>query len=159
MKILSGDSLYRVAFLSDETLVREETVRVRIEVAIDVAVSTRAIDRDAELRASDVKMASRWFTKMPASAITIPEDAIGKKLTCPVRPNCELTRNMLKTPVLVKKGRTVRIVLESGPMSVNTMGISEEDGGRDDVIKVRNLSSSKTIYARIIDSSMVKVDF
>ncbi len=154
-----GDTAFKVLFFKDDTLIREEPVRVRMEVMLAIPVSTRALERDTEIRNEDIKIVGRWFTRMPYSAITDPAEVIGKRAASSIRPNCEITRSMVKNSVLVARGKIVRIVLESGPMRILSVGLAEENGGRNDVIRVRNTSSSKMVYARVIDYSVVKVEF
>jgi flagella basal body P-ring formation protein FlgA len=60
---------------------------------------------------------------------------------------------------MIKRGNVVRIVFDSDDFNITTVGISEEDGAIDKVIKVRNISSNKTIYARVTGNSLVKVEF
>lgn len=154
-----GDTVFKVLFFRDDTLIREEPVRVRIEVQFDMPVSARAIERDAEIRKEDIKIVGRWLTRPPSNSITDPAEIIGKRAAAVIRPNCEISRGMVKNSILVKRGKIVRIVLEDGPMKVLSVGLAEEDGGRNDVIRVRNTSSHKTVYARVIENSLVKVEF
>ena len=53
----------------------------------------------------------------------------------------------------------VQVILESGAINITTMGLSEEDGAEGSFVRVRNVSSNKIIYARVIGDSRVKVDF
>lgn len=154
-----GDTAFKVLFFRDDTLIREEPVRVRIEVMLDMPVANRALERDTEIRKEDIKIVSRWFTRMPYRAITDPAEVVGKRAASSIRPNCEITRSMVKNSVLVARGKIVRIVLENGPMRILSVGLAEENGGRNDVIRVRNTSSNRTVYARVIDYSVVKVEF
>ena len=87
------------------------------------------------------------------------EEATGKIMAVSIRPNTEITRNMLKELMPVKKGKMVHIILDNGAMKIMAMGLSEEDGAEGAIVKVRNITSSKTIYARVIGQSKVKVDF
>jgi flagella basal body P-ring formation protein FlgA len=66
---------------------------------------------------------------------------------------------MLKSVKTIKRGKLVKVVLESGPMSIMTFGLCEEDGSRGDFIKVRNTSSNKSIYARVVDDSSVMIEY
>jgi flagella basal body P-ring formation protein FlgA len=154
-----GETVLKVLFFKDDALIREELVRVRIEVMLDVAVAVRAIERDAEIRKEDIKVAGRWFTRMPSNTVTDPADIVGKRAAVSIRPNCEISRSMVKNSILVARGRMVRIILENGPLRIVSMGLAEESGGRNDMIRVRNTSSQKTMYARVIDNSLVKVEF
>jgi flagella basal body P-ring formation protein FlgA len=44
-------------------------------------------------------------------------------------------------------------------MKITTTGLSEEDGAEGSTIKVRNLTSNKIIYARVIGDAKVRIDF
>ena len=155
----AGNSFFTVNLYEDDALLRQETVRVKIEVFRDVALSVRALERGREIGREDVRFESRWFTDVPANAVTDFSDFVGKQLTTSVRPNCQITKNMLKSYPLVRRGKMVRVVLESGKMTILTVGLPEEDGSRNDVVRVKNLSSNKVIYARVVEDNTVRVDF
>ena len=154
-----GDSTFTLAVYDDGTLLREMPVRVRMEVALDVAISVKYLKRDSEIGYGDVKLVRKWFNQMPLHVVTQTEDAVGKYLYSDVRPNTEIKRNMLRSVKTIKRGKVVKIVLESGPMTVMTFGLCEEDGNRGDFIKVRNISSNKTVFARIVDDSSVRIEY
>jgi len=154
-----GDSTFTVGIYDDGTLVREESVRVRMEVAMAVVVSAKILPRDVEINADDVKFVRKWFNQNPANIVTQMDDVIGKHPYSDIRQNIEIKRNMLKSVKTIKRGKMVKIVLENGPMMIVTFGLSEEDGSRGDFIKVKNISSNKIVYAKVIDDSSVRVDF
>jgi flagella basal body P-ring formation protein FlgA len=154
-----GDSTFTVGIYDDGTLVREEPVRVRMEVAMDVVVSAKFLPRDTEISADDVKLVRKWFNQNPANIVAQMEDVIGKHPYSDIRQNMEIKRNMLKAVRTIRRGKMVKIVLESGPLTIVTFGLSEEDGSRGDFIKVKNISSNKVVYAKVIDDSSVRVDF
>jgi len=154
-----GDSTFIVAIYDDGTLIREIPVRVRMEAAIGVVISTKYLQRDSEIGYGDVKLVRKWFSRMPAHVVTQIEDAVGKQLYSDVKQNTEIKRNMLKSVKTIRRGKMVKIVLENGPMTIMTFGLCEEDGSRGDFIKVRNTSSNKTVYARVVDDSSVRIEF
>jgi len=154
-----GDSTFTVVVSDEGTLMREIPVRVRMEVAIDVVVSAKYLHRDSEIGHGDIKLVRKWFTQMPVHVVTNIDDAAGKRLYSDVMQNSEIKRNMLKSIKTIKRGKIVKVVLESGPMTIMTFGLCEEDGSRGDFIRVRNTSSNKTIYARIVDDSSVMIEY
>lgn len=154
-----GDSTFTVVIYDERTLLKEIPVRVRMEVAIDVVVSTKYLHRDSEIGYGDIKLVRKLFTQTPVHAVTQMEDAVGKRLYSDVMQNSEIKRNMLKSVKTIKRGKIVKVMLESGPMTIMTFGLCEEDGSRGDFIKVRNTSSNKTIYARVVDDSSVMVEY
>jgi len=154
-----GDSVFTVAMYDDGSLVREESIRVRMEVAMGVVMSAKFLPRDTEIGADDVKLVRKWFSQSPANNLMQIEDAVGKHPHSDIRQNTEIKRNMLKSVRTIKRGKMVRIVVENGPLTIVTVGLSEEDGSRGDFIRVRNISSNKTVYAKVIDDSSVRVDY
>jgi flagellar basal body P-ring formation protein FlgA len=154
-----GDANYVIKYYSGRKLVKEETVRVGIEVLTDVVVSKRELVKNREITGEDVCVQKKWLKRIPANVVTVLSDIVGKTLAFNVRPNSEITKNSIRTPLLIKRGNIVRIVFDNNLFSIATVGISEEDGARDKVIKVKNLSSNKIIYARVTGDSLVKVEF
>ena len=154
-----GDSTFTVGIYDDGALIRDESVRVRMEVAMDVVVSTRFLPRDAEISADDVKLAKKWFSQSPTNILTDVEDVVGKHSYSDIRQNVEIKRNMLKSVKTIKRGKMVKMVLENGPMMIVTFGLSEEDGSRGEFIKVKNISSNRIVHAKVIDDSSVRIDF
>lgn len=104
-------------------------------------------------------MVKRWVREIPLNSVASPEEAIGKRICTGVPPHREITTNMLKDTVMIKKGKMVRIMLDNGLMIISSTGVAEENGAYGATIKVKNASSHKTILARVEGDSLVQVDF
>ena len=65
----------------------------------------------------------------------------------------------IELPPLVKSGDIVKIVIESDGFKITTLGKAKQKGRRGEMIKVINVDSRKAIYARVLDSTCVKVDY
>jgi flagella basal body P-ring formation protein FlgA len=154
-----GRTSFVVRLGKGDTFIREETVRVRIEVLTDVVVTTNGINRDAIIDPNDVTVKKKWLDTASSGVLSDINEVGGKKAAVRINAGTEITKHMLRSVPVVKKGEVVRIVLESGPMMISAMGLCEEDGGRGDLIRVQNTSSKKTIFARVMGASLVKVDF
>ena len=154
-----GDTSFAVRIFQNDVFFKEETVRVRIEVLREFVVSANNLGRDTLITTNDISLQKKWVRTIPINAISALEDAAGKIMCVSIRPNTEITRNMLKELMPVKKGKMVHIILDSGVMKIVAVGLSEEDGAEGSIVKVRNIASSKIIYARVIGQSKVKVDF
>jgi flagella basal body P-ring formation protein FlgA len=154
-----GDTSFTVRIFQNAVLFKEETVRVKIEVLREFVVSNNNLGRDNIITNNDISLQKKWVRSIPLNAISTLEEAIGKIIAVSIRPNTEITRNMLKEVMPVKKGKMVHIVLDNGVMKIMAMGLSEEDGAEGAIVKVRNITSSKIIYARVIGQAKVKVDF
>ncbi len=154
-----GNSSFTVRCYENGTFLNGKTVRARIEVAMDVVVSAKSLCRNVKIERGDVRLVKRWFNRLPSNVISSPDAVVGMKLRTNVKPNTEITGNMVRSIPMVKRGKPVRIVFESGLMRITTIGLSEQDGIHGELIKVRNVSSKKMIYARVMDNSLVKVEF
>jgi flagella basal body P-ring formation protein FlgA len=140
-------------------LVREETVRARVEVLQEVVVAARSLPRDATLTEDDVRLASRWVRELPVRAATSTADVVGKRLGVALPTAGEIQRGMLREVILVKRGKAVRIELDEGGLHISALGTSEEDGAQGALIKVRNSSSNRTLWARVVAPAAVRVEF
>ncbi len=155
-----GYSNFTIRFYSENVFLGEKTVRVKIEVLRNMVVSTRYLARGTNISKDDVKVVKRWFDRVSPEVITDINDVLGKRLCTTIRqPNAVITRNMLRKPVMIKRGKLVRIVLEKGPLTITTIGLSEQDGSQGDIIRVKNIASKNIIYARVKAPSLVQVDF
>lgn len=154
-----GNSSFIVRCYENGTFLNGKTVRARIEVAMDIVVSAKSLRRNVKIERADVKLVKRWFNRLPSNIISNPDAVVGMKLRTNVKPNAEIAGNMVRSIPVVKRGKPVRIVFENGPMRITTIGLSEQDGMHGELIKVRNVSSRKMIYARVMGNSLVKVGF
>lgn len=154
-----GDAMFAVRFYSNGDPVREENIRILIEVERDVVISDKVLSRDMEIRSDDVRLVKKWYSRIPLNTLSELGDVVGKKMSTTIRPKVEITRNMIKEPAVVKRGSMVKVILDNGTMQITTVGLSEEDGTRGSIIRVRNMTSKKTIFARVLGESLVGVEY
>jgi len=154
-----GDTYFVVKLYNKGIMFKEESIRVRIEILHEFVVSVKNLGRDSVISAHDISVQKKWVRSIPLNSVSGMDEVVGKLLLVSIRPNTELSRNMFKEVTAVKRGKMVQIVLDSGAINITTMGLSEEDGAEGSFVKVRNITSNKIIYARVIGESKVKVDF
>ncbi len=154
-----GDTSFNVRLLANNKLVKEESIRVRIEVLRDFVVSQKSIVPGQIISMDDVAVQKKWVRRIPLNSMSDTEEVIGKTIVANIRPNTLINRNMLREVMPVKKGKMVQVVLDNGVMRMLMNGVAEEDGAEDSLVKVRNLSSNKIFHARVIGPSKVQIDF
>ena len=154
-----GDSSFTVRCYENGVFLNGKTVRARIEVLMDVVVSTKSLHRNVKIEHGDVRLIKRWFNRLPSNILSSLDAVVGMKLRANVKPNTEIKGNMVRSIPMIKRGKPVRIVFENGPMRITTIGVSEQDGMHGELIKVRNVSSKKVIYVRVTGNSLAKVEF
>lgn len=154
-----GDSSFTVKCYENGVFLKGKTVRARIEVLMDVVVSTKSLHRNARINRDDVRLVKSWFNRLPSNVISSLDAVVGMKLRTNVKPNTEINGNMVRSIPMIKRGKPVRIFFENGPMRITTIGVSEQDGMYGELIKVRNVSSKKVIYVRVTGNSLATVEF
>jgi len=154
-----GDRVFLVKSFKGGNLVKTVSVRTRIEVQRDVAIAARGLSAGNVLTDDDVRAVRRWVRRIHPNALTSPEDAFGKRLTMQVAAGTEILDIMLKENPLVRKGKMVKMVFDNGAMQIVTVGLSEEDGVAGNIVRVKNITSNKIVYARVLGDSLVRIGF
>ncbi len=154
-----GDSAVTLKLYHKGVFLLERSVRVRIEVAFDILVSTRAIAVDQVIGPDDVRVVKRWLTREPQQVLASAEEAVGKKISSSIRPNRDITRTMLREVPLVKRGRLVKMFLSNGSINIATVGQIQEDGTMGSLVRVKNMTSQRIVHARVVGDSLVQIDF
>jgi len=153
-----GDAAFLVRMSADGKFIRTETIRTRIEVMRDIVVAARTIRSGTILTGQDIRLVKKWVRRNMPDTLSSLEDAIGKRITAPAGPGMELSAARLKDAPLVRKGKMVRVQFDNGSLRITTVGIPEEDGTAGNMVRIRNVTSNKVIYARVLGDSLVGVD-
>ena len=153
-----GNAAFLVRYIDNGKLLSTETVRTRIEVHRDTVIAARALTAGAILTEADLRTVRKWVRRIHPQALTSATEAVGKRLSTQVRAGIEIASYMLKDAPLVQKGKIVKVVFESGLMRIVTVGIPEEDGIAGSIIRVRNITSNKIMYARVLGDSLVGIE-
>jgi len=132
---------------------------VKIEVETDVIVVNKPLNRNQSIEKDDVNVISMDMADLPSNFISKLEDVVGKKTLRVMNPKEVFRTDIVELPPMVKRKDRVSIVAESGNLRITAVGEVKESGGMGDRVKVVNLSSNKEIFARILDSKTVLVEF
>lgn len=154
-----GDMVFLVKTFKGGNLLKTESVRTRIEVLRDVVIAARALPSGTTLTNSDVNTIRKWVRRIHPQSLSSIQSASGKRLILQVAPGTEILATMLKETPLVRKGKIVRMVFNNGLMHIVTVGLSEEDGVAGNIVRVKNITSNKVIYAKVLSDSLVGIEF
>jgi flagella basal body P-ring formation protein FlgA len=152
-----GDAAFIARIYAGGKYLRTETVRTQIEVLRDVVVAAKAIYSGSVLKEDDVRLVKKWLRRNMPDALSGIDEAVGKRITLQVRPGVEISARMLKETPLVRKGQAVRVLFDNDSLQISTVGIPEEDGVAGNMIRIKNMTSNKIIYARVLGASLVGV--
>jgi len=134
-------------------------VTVNIEVMSNIVVTRKPLGRYKLITEEDICLKRMNLAKFPSNVIIRYEDVLGKRTRRTIDSNVALRPDLVELPPLIKRGDIVKVIVESEGLKVTTLGKAKETGRRGEMIKVINVDSSKSIYARVLDSNSVKVEY
>jgi len=134
-------------------------VTVDIEVLTEVVVTKRPIGRYKMITGDDICLQKRDLSNLSSNIITNLEDVLGKRAKRAINAKTVLRADLVEFPSLVRRGDIVSIIAESDSLRITALGEVKEKGRKGQRVRVVNLDSKKGIYARVLDSNTVVVDF
>jgi len=135
------------------------TAKADIDAFEEIVVSSRRLWKDRPLSEDDLTLARTEIGRVPSGAFRDPKDVVGKVMNRTIGANQPVLPQQLAGSKLVKRGRKVTLLAVSGGMRISTSGETRENAYVDDVVKVVNLASKKTVTGILVDETTVRVDF
>ena len=126
-----------------------------VKVAIEVITTSRAISRGEMILAADLKVKTQWLQQSRNNYISEYKEAVGKVARRALRADTVLNTHHLEAPMAVDKGERVRIIANSGRVSITSYGTAMSSGRIGEQIQVRNDSSARIIRPWIIGPGQV----
>ncbi len=130
-----------------------------VRVFENVAIAKRQIERRQRLTKEDIFLGKRETTKIHDLFFSSTDDLRGRVAVRTILPNTIITESIVETPPTIQKGNVVKLFIEANNFSIVTKGLAQETGHTGEVIKVKNLSSKKVIYGKIVDPERVQIIF
>lgn len=154
---LIGHSKFRVS--CDAAYKWKINVSTFVDGKVDVLVAHHSIARGSILQKSDVEYAERLNSQLNRGYYTSANRLQQMEAKRSIKRGQVFTPGVLKAQKLVLRGQHITIIAQTGGLNLRVKGKALMDGQRGQTIKVRNLSSKKLIYAKVVSSGMVKINF
>lgn len=136
----------------------ERTVTGSYYNTIKVPVVTKRLRNGDVISKYDIDYIVMKEDDLQPDVITHEQDLIGYTPRRAVLVGTPLKEQELVAPRLINRGERVTINLKSGPISLTAAGKALEVGAKGDLIRVVNLTSNRTIEARVTAAREVVVD-
>ena len=130
-----------------------------IEILGPVVVTRKPLGRHKPITEDDIELQTMDLSDLPVDVLTDPGVVLGKRARRAIGAQTPLRADLIELPPLVKRGDLVVIVAEANGLKITTRGQVKKRGRLGELIPVINMDSKKILYARVIDSNTVKVDF
>lgn len=139
--------------------VRKLWVNATISVMSDVVSVVRPLGKHQHIGLEDIGVQRRDLAGLGSETIRSVNDALGKRTTRMIYPGTVLRASMVDQPPVVKRGDIVKIIAETGTMTITATGIVKQQGRKGEMIRVMNTGSNRVILARVTGPDAVAVDF
>lgn len=153
--ILSSSSFSLILTVNGK-VVKNMSVRGQLKAMAQVVVTTAPLRKGTVLQAQHLGQAA-----IDINDLLEPEyDAqrlFGLQLTRSLPNGSPVLGHMVEEQPVVRRGQTVKMVITSGTLHLTASGLAHSDGKIDQLIKVQNLSSNKTIHGRVTGPGVVEV--
>jgi flagella basal body P-ring formation protein FlgA len=138
---------------------KKDWTTATIEILGPVVVTRKPLGRHKPITEDDIELQTMDLSDLPAGVVDDPATVLGKRTRRAIGAQIPLRADLIEFPPLVKRGDMVMIVAESNGLKITTLGQVKKRGRLGERIPVINMDSKKILYARVIDSNTVKVDF
>lgn len=132
-------------------------VSINIATLEPVVIAARTIARGQLLGKQDLKVEMRDTSRIHKAYYTDPKTLAGLKTRRQLSAGRILHPGALERRRLVKRGSTVQILANQGPLQVRMKGKALDNGTLGERIRVRNLSSGREITGEVVASGVIQV--
>lgn len=148
-----------IEFWVDGRLTKRLSVTAQAEAFAPVLVAARDLGAKARLREGDFKVEVKPLVRNPSLYLSEPTRLRGTSLVHSIARGEAITTDALASDIVVKPGDQVRIVGQSGALSIRVIGEARAAGRVGDRVQVKNLQSGLLFQAVIVDEGVVSVRF
>ena len=130
-----------------------------VDIFQPVVCASRDLKRGERISKDDLYFVKRNISHISSKILTDMNKIIGFMAKHNVKKDTSLKEWMFEKFPIVDKGDIVTILAESRDIKVTAPGKVLMKGYAGELVKVQNLMSKKEIYAKVVNGSMVAVDF
>jgi flagellar basal body P-ring formation protein FlgA len=141
-------SAYITASAGDITT---ERVRVtgRVRRMLDMPVLNRLVAPGETIAAQDIETIALPADRLTQAFVVGIADLVGKTPKRSLRPGEPIRPSDVQTPIVIRRGELVTVVLQSATLLLTAQAKALEDGAQGQAIRVSNTRSGKTLDATV----------
>ncbi len=130
----------------------------RVRVFSDVVVASRRLGRHKRLSPEDLRFERREVTSLRDAYFVNPDDVVGKRTRRIIAGGSLILASDVEEVPLVTRGTGVAISVVVGAVTVTSRGTALEDGDLGETIAVKDVTTGKRLYGRIVGERVVVID-
>lgn len=148
-----------VELVQDGAVVATASARIDVIATGPVVVARHAATRGSVLTAADLRVEERELTGLAGGFATSLADAVGKETRATLAAGAPVPLSAIASPVLVRRGDLVTVVVETPGMRLSTPGEALEPGIAGAAIRVKNRQSQQELSGQVIERGTVLVSY
>lgn len=132
-------------------------VAAHIDGVVNALIARHPIPRGTAIQESDLTFVIRRHSQLNYGyygSATLLDKMEAKRN---IKMGQVITPHIVKAKKLVLRGQHITIVAQNGNLNLRVKGKAMMDGQQGQTIKVKNLTSKKLIYAKVVSEGVVKV--
>ncbi len=130
---------------------------VKVALMENVLVAARPLQRGHVLAPGDVVVDQRDVSEVFGGFLSDVDAAVGQRLKRSVGSGVVLTPSQVQPRILVEKGQTVTLTVESSSLNISMQGKALMDGSANQRIRVENTGSGRVVEGLVRSSQHVQV--
>lgn len=130
-----------------------------LQVLLPVVISTAVINRGETIQRNQLQTQETDIARIQRGFYHRLDQITGMGAKRRIRANQILSPDLIDQPQLIKRGEKIKIIANRDGISASMPGEALEKGGEGEVIRVKNLSSGKTIEAKVVEAGVVSSTF
>lgn len=130
-----------------------------LQVFLPVVMSKTVINRGDTIQRNQLQLQENDITRSPRGFYHHLDQVTNMGAKRRIRANQILSPDLIDQPQLIKRGEKIKIIANRDGISASMPGEALEKGGEGEIIRVKNLSSGKTIEAKVVGAGVVSSTF
>ncbi len=147
---------FSLLFRGPHGVLRNLTVRGKVQVQAQVAVARRDLGRDQSVTREDVRIESKELDRRVEPVFDLNK-VVGKRITHFIPAGSVIESQDIARPHLVRRREPVTLIVRKGKMVISASGIAQEDGAKMDRVCVENARSGQEVYGHVVAKDTVEV--
>lgn len=137
----------------------ERNVFGTVHEMAQVPVPNRLISAGEIIATDDLEWQPVHLTRLSGSSLTDAQQLIGHMAKRPLKAGQILRQTDVAVSPVIKKNDLIRLVVQSGQMTLSVQGKALQDGALGQAIRVVNVNSNRQLSGTVVDAGTVAVGF
>lgn len=133
------------------------TIAGKVLPTLEVPILARPVPQNDLIGANDFTLVRKRASEVTPGTITEPQKLVGMAATRSLRAGDMIQMHDISRPILVPRGETVTIILQTPYMTLTASGKALEDGALGDTVRVENTRSNKVVFGVVTQARTVMI--